>query len=52
MDIPKQSATDFMNSTDEAHKLMREMMASSPSKEEQKKWWDWFNVEWEKKEEV
>ena len=27
-------------------------MASSPSEEEQKKWWDWFNVEWEKKEEV
>ena len=52
MDIAKQSATHFMNSTDEAHKPMREMMASSPSEEEQKKWWDWFNSEWDKKEEV
>jgi hypothetical protein len=52
MDIAKQSATHFMNSTDEAHKPMREMMASSPSEEEQKKWWDWYNSEWDKKEEV
>ena len=46
--IAKQSATHFMNSTDEAHKPMREMMTSSPSEEEQKKWWDWFNSEWDK----
>ena len=32
-DIPMQSAPHFMNSTDEAHKPMRNMMASSPSKE-------------------
>ena len=50
--IAKQSATHFMNSTDEAHKPMREMMASSPNVEEQKKWWDWFNSEWDKKQEV
>ncbi len=52
MDIAKQSATHFMNSTDEAHKPMREMMASSPSEEEQKKWWDWFISEWDNKQEV
>ena len=51
-DIAKQSATHFMNSTYEAHKPMREMMASSPNEEEQKKWWDWFNSEWDKKQEV
>ena len=50
--IAKQSATHFMISTDEAHKPMREMMASSPNEEEQKKWWDWFNSEWDKKQEV
>lgn len=49
MDITKQSSVHFMSSTDEAHKPMRDMMASNPSKEEQKKWWDWFNAEWEKK---
>ncbi len=52
MDITKQSSMHFMNSTDEAHKPMRDMMASSPNEEEQKKWWDWFNSEWDKKEEV
>ncbi len=52
MDIVKQSSKHFMSSTDEAHKPMRNMMASSPSKEEQKKWWDWFNGEWDKKPEA
>ena len=52
MDIAKQSSKHFMSSTDEAHKPMRDMMASRPSEEEQKKWWDWFNGEWEKKKEV
>ena len=52
MDIAKESATHFMNSTDEAHKPMREMMASSPNEEEQKKWWDWFISEWDNKQEV
>ncbi len=52
MDITKKSSKHFMSSTDEAHKPMRDMMASSPSKEEQKKWWDWFNGEWNKKAEA
>ena len=41
-----------MSSTDDAHKPMRDMMASSPSKEEQEKWFDWFDGEWEKKPEA
>jgi len=49
MDRVMQSSKHFMNSTDKAHKPMRDMMAKSPSKEEQKKWWDWFNSEWDKK---
>ena len=52
MDLLKQSSTHFMSSTDDAHKPMRDMMASSPSKEEQEKWFDWFDGEWEKKPEA
>lgn len=49
MDIAKQTGMHFIGSTDEAHKPMRDMMGSSPSEEDQKKWWDWFNGEWDKK---
>lgn len=49
MDIAKQSSKHFMSSTDEEHKPMRDMMSKCSSKEEEKKWWDWFNGEWEKK---
>ena len=50
MDIAKQSAMHFMSSSDEAHKPMRDMMTESHSKEDETKWWDWFNKEWEQKE--
>ena len=49
MELMKQSSVHFMNSTYETHKPIRDMMASSPSKEEQEKWWSWFNREWERK---
>ena len=49
MDIATQSSTHFMSSADKAHKPMRDMMTKNSSKEEQKKWWDWFNKEWDKK---
>ena len=49
MDIAKKSSIHFMGTTDKAHKPMRDMMTKSHSKEEEKKWWDWFNKEWEKK---
>ena len=42
-----------MKSTDEAHKPMRDMMATTMSganaKEEQAKWFAWFKGEWDKK---
>ena len=49
MDIAMVSSKHYMNSTDEAHKPMRDMMSQPRSKEEEKKWWDWFNAEWDKK---
>lgn len=49
MEILKQSSKHFMSSTDEAHKPMRDMMASKSSEEDKKKWFDWFNGEWDKK---
>lgn len=52
MEIAKKSSKHFMESTDEAHKPMRDMMQSAPSEAEQKKWWDWFNSEWDKKEDI
>ncbi len=52
MDIAKKSSQHFMSTTDEAHKPMRNMMTKSHSKEDEKKWWDWFNGEWNKKEEI
>ena len=42
-DIAMKSSKHFMKSTDKVHKSMRDMMAKGPNKEEQKKWWDWFN---------
>ena len=52
MDIAKACGMHFMNSTDDAHKEGREMMTAGPSEEAKKEWWDWFNKEWEKREEV
>ena len=49
MDIAKASSMHFMGTTDKAHKPMRDMMTKSHSKEEEKKCWDWFNREWDKK---
>lgn len=55
MEIAKKSHAHVMATTEEAHKQMREQMReqmTKPSEEEQKKWWDWFNGEWDKKAEV
>lgn len=51
MDIAIKNHAHVMSTTDEAHKQMREQM-TNPSEAEQKKWWDWFNVEWNKKTEI
>ena len=48
MEIAIKSHAHVMANTDEAHKQMREQM-TKPSEEDQKKWWDWFNGEWDKK---
>ena len=52
MDIAKACGGHFMSSTDDAHKAGREMMTAGPSEESKKEWWDWFNGEWNKKEEM
>ena len=52
MDIARQNGAHWMGTTDEAHKPMRDMMTKNPSEENRKKWWDWFNKEWDKKEET
>ncbi len=41
----------LMGTTDEMHKAMREQMAHS-SKEDQEKWFAWFQTEWDKKADV
>jgi len=48
MEIAIKSHAHVMANTDEAHKQMRKQM-TKPSEEDQKKWWDWFNGEWDKK---
>ena len=52
MDIAKTCGMHFMNSTDDAHREGREMMTAGPNEEAKKEWWNWFNGEWSKKEEV
>lgn len=52
MDIAMKNHAHVVATTDKAHKPMRDMMKKGPSKEEQKKWWDWFNAEWDKKAEA
>ena len=53
MDVASQCGKHVASSTDEAHKPMRDMMATtmaSPNvKEEQAKWFAWFQGEWDKK---
>ena len=53
MDVAGQCGKHVMTTTDEAHKPMRDKMshtmASEHSKEEQAKWFAWFQGEWDKK---
>ena len=50
-EVGNKGGQHFMGSTDDAHKAMREQMASS-SEEDKNKWWSWFNGEWDKKSEA
>ena len=51
MEVAQKGHTHIMSTTDEAHAPVREQM-TTPSEGAQKKWWDWFNPLWDKKEEV
>ena len=51
-DIASACGMHFMNSTDDVHKAGREMMTAGPDEAAKKEWWDWFNAEWDKKEEI
>jgi hypothetical protein len=51
MDVASQCGKHIAGTTDEAHKPMRDMMAANHSEEERKKWFGWFQGEWDKKTE-
>ena len=58
MDIAMLHHGHVMATTDEAHEPLRNQMSQQGKGDEQqneadrKKWWDWFNGEWEKKSEI
>ena len=53
MDVASQCGKHVASSIDEAHKSMREMMTSAHhTKEDQEKWFIWFQGEWDKKTEA
>lgn len=51
MDVASQCGKHIADTTDEAHKSMREMMTTNHTEEERKKWFEWFQGEWDKKQE-
>jgi len=52
MDVASQCGKHVASSTDEAHKPMRDMMSNpNHTEEEKKKWFTWFQGEWDKKKE-
>ena len=52
MDVASQCGKHVSSSTDEAHKPMRDMMSNpNHTKEDQEKWFGWFQGEWNKKAE-
>ena len=51
MDVASQCGAHIMSSTDEVHKSVRDMMNTNHSEEEKKKWFEWFQGEWDKKAE-
>jgi hypothetical protein len=50
-EVGNKGGKHIMSSTDDAHKPMRDQMATS-SEENKNKWWAWFNGEWDKKAEA
>ncbi|MBI2120327.1 MAG: hypothetical protein HYT94_01745 [Parcubacteria group bacterium] len=51
MDVASQCGKHVADTTDDLHKPMRDMMAANHSEEEKKKWFMWFQGEWDKKAE-
>ena len=50
MDVMQACAEHYMSSTDDAHKEGKEMMnqeQTDETEQEKKKWFEWFNKEWE-----
>jgi hypothetical protein len=55
MEVAGQCGQHVMGTTDEAHKPMRDKMAdqmANGTKEDQAKWFAWFQEEWDKKAEA
>jgi hypothetical protein len=53
MEVASQCGKHVAVSTDEAHKSMRDMMSNpNHTKEDQEKWFAWFQGEWDKKSEI
>lgn len=50
-DVAGKGGKHIMSTTDEAHKPMRDMMATSKP-EDQARWFDWFKGLWDNKAEV
>jgi len=48
MDIAMKNHAHVVATTDDGHALLRKQM-DHPSEDDQKKWWVWFNAEWNKK---
>lgn len=50
MDVASQCGMHVAKSTDDAHKPMRDMMSNpNHTEDEKKKWFEWFQSEWDKK---
>ncbi len=53
MDVASQCGKHVASSTDEAHKTMRELMLNpNHTEDDRKKWFAWFQGEWNKKAEI
>ncbi len=50
MEVASQCGMHVAGSADEAHRPMRDMMTANHTEEEKKKWFEWFQGEWDKKE--
>ncbi len=50
MEVAGKCGQHIASSTDQEHKINRDMMAASHSEEEKKKWFEWFKGEWDKKD--